>query len=166
MQETCAGTILGARDGKWLPAATAHRGTRMAHWEHFGHAADIGIRGVGATPAQAFEQAALAAIAVITEPGWVRGVRAVQIELNSTDLELLLADWINAVIYQIATRRMLFGRFEVQLEGDQLHATAWGEPIDLPRHRPSVEIKGATYTELKVYETDAGEWVAQCVVDV
>ena len=31
-----------------------------AGWEHFPHDADIGIRGFGATPAEAFEQAAVA----------------------------------------------------------------------------------------------------------
>ena len=37
-------------------------------WEHFEHGADVGVRGIGPTPASAFEQAALALTAVITEP--------------------------------------------------------------------------------------------------
>ena len=40
----------------------------QAHWEHFSHEADIGIRGVGPTLATAFEQAAIAMTAVITDP--------------------------------------------------------------------------------------------------
>lgn len=44
-------------------------------------------------------------------------------------------------------------------------ASLWGERVDPARHRPAVEVKGATYTELKVARE--GElWVAQCVVDV
>jgi len=35
-------------------------------WEHFPHEADIGVRGFGATPAEAFEQAALALTAAVT----------------------------------------------------------------------------------------------------
>ena len=66
----------------------------------------------------------------------------------------------------MATRRMLFSRFEVNLDGQRLRATAWGEPVDVARHQPAVEIKGATYTELKVGRTDNGQWFAQCVVDV
>lgn len=38
------------------------------HWEHFEHGADIGVRGIGATKASAFEQAALALTGVITDP--------------------------------------------------------------------------------------------------
>ena len=41
---------------------------KPAFWEHFEHEADMGIRGVGQTKEQAFEQAAMALTAVITEP--------------------------------------------------------------------------------------------------
>ncbi len=61
---------------------------------------------------------------------------------------------------------MLFSRFEVTLEEHRLHATAWGEAVDVSKHQPAVEIKGATYTELKVGRDESGQWLAQCVVDV
>lgn len=66
----------------------------------------------------------------------------------------------------MALRHMLFSRFEVALEGQRLNATAWGEPVDPGKHQPAVEIKGATYTELKVGRDESGRWLAQCVVDV
>jgi tRNA nucleotidyltransferase (CCA-adding enzyme) len=82
-------------------------------------------------------------------------------------MELLLADWLNALIYEMATRNMLFGRFEVRILGDcSMTATAWGERVDRARHQPAVEVKGATYTGLSVAKRDDGLWVAQCVVDV
>mgnify|MGYP000359689659 FL=1 len=84
---------------------------------------------------------------------------------KDTDQELLLVDWLNALIYETATRRILFSRFEVNIMDGQLTARAWGEPINIERHQPAVEIKGATYTELKVYQ-EQGQWIAQCVVDV
>ena len=61
---------------------------------------------------------------------------------------------------------MLFSRFQVQLRDGQLTGTAWGEPIDLARHAPAVEVKGATLTELRVEQRGPDFWVAQCVVDV
>ncbi len=139
---------------------------QAAHWEHFPHRADMGVRGIGPTLAAAFEQAALAMTAVVTEPSGVTASEAVDIRCEAPDDELLLVDWLNALILEMATRRMLFGRFEVRLEDRHLHATAWGEPVDPDRHRPAVEIKGATYTELRVRKHDAGQWLAQCVVDV
>jgi tRNA nucleotidyltransferase (CCA-adding enzyme) len=66
----------------------------------------------------------------------------------------------------MAVRKMLFSRFEVTLEPGVLVAKAWGEPVDVSRHEPAVEVKGATYTALEVCEGSNGQWLAQCVVDV
>ena len=41
------------------------------HWELFPRQADVGVRGFGATEAEAFEQAALAMTAVVTDPARV-----------------------------------------------------------------------------------------------
>ncbi len=147
-------------------AVAASRSQGGAHWEHFPHQADMGVRGVGPTLETAFEQAALAMTAVVTDPSGVAAREAVDIRCEAPDDELLLVDWLNALILEMAARHMLFGRFEVRLDGHQLHATAWGEPVDLDKHQPAVEIKGATYTELSVRSNDAGQWLAQCVVDV
>ena len=135
-------------------------------WEHFPHGADIGIRGIGATREEAFEQAALALTAVMTDPSSIEAKRTVEIAREAPDDELLLADWLNALIYEMVTQDMIFGRFSVRLDGGRLAATAWGEPLDALRHHPSVEVKGATYTALSVARRDDGAWVAQCVVDV
>ena len=135
-------------------------------WEHFPHGADIGVRGIGATREEAFEQAALAVTAVITDPGKVAADTGIAIRCAAPDDELLLADWLNALIYEMATRNMLFRRFAVSLHDHALEARAWGEPVDRERHRPAVEVKGATYTALSVVRRDDGMWVAQCVVDV
>lgn len=135
-------------------------------WEHFYHMADIGVRGLGATQAQAYEQAALAMMAVIVDPTIVQQQGPVEIEVACPDEELLLVDWLNALIYEVATRHMLFSRFEVAIEGESLHGRAWGEALDQQRHQPAVEIKGATFTELEVRQRGDGSWLAQCVVDV
>jgi tRNA nucleotidyltransferase (CCA-adding enzyme) len=135
-------------------------------WEHFEHEADIGVRGRGPTLAAAFEQAALALTAVVTDPAGVYAMEAVPIACAAPDDELLLADWLNALIYTMSTRKLLFGRYEVAIEDHRLRATAWGEPVDLVRHQPAVEIKGATYTQLAVRREADGSWIAQCVVDV
>jgi tRNA nucleotidyltransferase (CCA-adding enzyme) len=135
-------------------------------WEHFDHGADIGVRGVGASRVEAFEQAATALIAVITEPNLVAAAVPVSIECEAPNDELLLCDWLNALVFEMATRRMLFSRFEIDIENDRLRATAWGEPLDTTRHTPAVEVKGATLTALRVAQETDGCWLAQCVVDV
>ena len=143
--------------------------SEMVHdnsWEHFPHEADIGVRGMGSTKEAAFEAAGLALTAVITDLASVSPAQAVQIVCKAPDEELLLVDWLNALVYEMATRKLLFSRFTVRLNDHSLHATAWGEPIDVARHQPAVEVKGATYTELSVKQDEQGRWIAQCVVDV
>jgi tRNA nucleotidyltransferase (CCA-adding enzyme) len=137
-----------------------------ANWEHFPHQADVGVRGIGSTKQAAFEGAGLALTAVVTDPISVAPTQAVSIVCEAPDDELLLVDWLNALIYEMATRKMLFSRFAVRLNDHSLHATAWGEPVEVRRHQPAVEVKGATYTELSVRQDERDRWIAQCVVDV
>jgi SHS2 domain-containing protein len=125
----------------------------------------MGVRGFGATMAEAFEQAALAMTAVVADPATVQPREAVAVECEAPDEELLFADWLNSLVYEMATRKMLFSRFTVRLDGTRLSGQAWGERADVARHHPAVEIKGATYTALRVARDDSG-WVAQTVVDV
>ncbi len=138
----------------------------MQGWEHFHHGADIGVRGRGETVDEAFAQAAVALTAVITDPETVYPREPVPIRCDAPDQELLLVDWLNALVYETSTRHMLFARFEVQIVDGHLSASAWGEPVEPARHHPAVEVKGATYTELRVACDPQGIWVAQSVVDV
>ena len=136
------------------------------HWEHFPHEADMGVRGIGASLEEAFAQAALAMTAVITDPRKVVGKETVTVTASDPDPELLFVDFLNALIFEMADRHMLFGHFHVTLDDGRLTATARGETVDVARHQPAVEIKGATYTALAVKQLDNGLWSAQCVVDV
>ena len=135
-------------------------------WEHFPHDADIGVRGYGATPDEACEQAALAMMAAILDPATVRLEQTVDFALEAPRLDLLLVDWLNALIYEMAERRMVFGAFHVKIENDRLKGRALGEAVSRARHAPAVEVKGATYTELAFVEDRPGLWRAQCVIDV
>jgi tRNA nucleotidyltransferase (CCA-adding enzyme) len=109
----------------------------------------------------------MALTAIVTDPACVTPSRAVPVSCGNSNLDLLLVDWLNALIYEMSTRRMLFSRFEVHID-DQGHldAYAWGEKIDTEKHKPAVEAKAATYFGLSVREEQPGRWVAQCVVDV
>jgi SHS2 domain-containing protein len=144
------------------------RGDALAEtrWSHFPHGSDIGIRGYGRSKEEAFEQAAIAMTAVITDPNTIEPRIAVKITCEGPDDEFLFVDWLNALIFEMATRNMLFSRFEVRLDGDRLDGEARGETTDVTRHQPAVEIKGATLTELAVKKEPTGTWVDQCVVDV
>ncbi len=86
--------------------------------------------------------------AIITDMPLIEPKKEVTIVCEEPDQELLFADWLNALIFEMSTRNMLFSQFEVFIENGRLQASVWGEPINVKHHQPTVEIKGATYTEL------------------
>lgn len=147
------------------PARGESAAPAVSGWEHFPHDADVGVRGWGPTLAASFEQAALALMAIVTDAK-IGELSMVEVDCEAPDHELLLVEWLNAIIYEMAVRDMLFGRFAVTLSETRLHGRMWGEPIDQGKHRPACEPKGATYTALRVARSPDGIWSAGCIVDV
>lgn len=138
---------------------------KQSGWEHFEHQADVGICGFGDTLEKVFQEAASALTAVIT-PVEVRAVESFPVSCTASNVEDLFVAWLNNLIYEMATRNLLVGRTEVTIRGTVLNATVWGEQVDVSRHQPAVEVKGATYTELKIQKNEDGNWVVRCVLDV
>jgi SHS2 domain-containing protein len=135
-------------------------------WQHFEHVADVGVRGFGTSMAEAFEQAALALTAVISSLDTVQRRETVTIDCEAPNAEFLLADWLNAIVFEMATRHLLFSAFKVDIHENHLSGKAHGEAIDTARHQPAAEVKGATLSELLVTQTPDGHWLAQCILDV
>jgi SHS2 domain-containing protein len=146
-------------------------GVGSPRFEHFEHGADIGIRGRGETPARAFEEAARALFSLLDENlDQIRERACEEIRCEASDLEELLVAFLNELISLSDSRRLVFCRFEVEIDDStpsrsRLTARLWGEAYDPGRHSSVVEPKGATYTALRVAPEGEG-WVAQCVVDV
>jgi SHS2 domain-containing protein len=134
-------------------------------FETFPHGSDVGLRGRGRTLAESFEHIALALVSVVTDPARVREREVVELACAAPDPELLLYDFVGALVYEMATRKLVFARVAVRIEDGQLTARATGERVDVARHEPAVEVKGPTFTALEVRAEDGG-WRAQLVVDV
>src|SRR5690242_19157619 len=96
------------------------------YWEHFAQGAGVGVRGIGATMEEAFEQIAMALTAAITDPKGVVPLEEVEIDCEAPDDERLLAEWLNSLIRQMATKRMLFSHFDVEINANRLRAVVWG----------------------------------------
>lgn len=139
-------------------------------FEHFDHGADIGVRGFGATPSEAFEGAAMALFRLFAEDlATVRPLVEERIDVEALALPELLVAFLNELISVADTRRLVFSSFSVAIRGEgpsfTLSAQARGEPFDPERHTFTVLPKGATYTALRV-EREDDRWIAQCVIDV
>ncbi|HEX9137245.1 MAG TPA: archease [Nitrospirota bacterium] len=137
----------------------------MVQFETFEHEADIGIRGFGGSLKEAFENVAVALYSVMVNIDAVHAMEERTVTVSAPDRELLLVEWLNALLAISDIEHMIFSEFDVKIEGTTLTGVAWGEALDRDRHEPHVEVKGATYHMLSVKEQD-GKYTAQCVVDV
>ncbi len=131
---------------------------------YFQHDADIGIIGRGTTLEQAFEAAAQAVFAIVTDLALVQPSSTLTLEFEETDPELALVTWLNLLLGKAREQGMVFSRFHVQHHGSQWRADAVGEKWRDGLER-GVEVKGATLTMLSVKQTGA-MWEARCIVDV
>ena len=139
--------------------------------EHFEHGADVGVRGRGATPAEAFAGAAAALTSLwAADASSIRPQLKRRVVCEAEDLERLLVAFLDELIFLFATRRILLAHLDVEIDAPpagpaRLVARGAGERYDPARHESTVEPKGATVTALRV-APESGGWVAQCVVDV
>jgi SHS2 domain-containing protein len=132
--------------------------------EYFGHDADVGVVGRGATLEEAFESAAAATFAVMSNLSAVRPERSVTLDFEEADIEIALVRWLNLLLGLSHEHGLVFSRFWIERDGVNWRGGASGEPWrrDLER---GTEVKGATLTMLSVKQAGAG-WEARCVVDV
>jgi SHS2 domain-containing protein len=134
--------------------------------ETFDHTADLGLRIHAADLNTVFSEAAQALFAAIVENlDAIQPRQRVDVELTADHYEFLLFDWLRELLYRFDSEHLLFGRFEVQVNGHRLKATAWGELLDPARHTLLHEVKAITYHGLRLEQTQDG-WLAEVIVDI
>jgi len=133
-------------------------------YSYFEHDADVGVIGRGDTLERAFEAAARATFAIMTDIATVRQAESVPVEFEETDPELALVRWLNSLLGSAREHGMVFGHFRIERDGGHWRGSASGEKWR-PELERGVEVKGATLTALSVRQLADG-WDARCVVDV
>lgn len=135
-------------------------------FETFDHTADIGLRVTAATLDELFAEAARGLTSLLIENlDDVRPTNSETIQLAGKDVDYLLFDWLNELLFRFETRGMLFRVFDVRCNDQGLEATIRGEPCDPSRHRLAHEVKAITYHGLSVEPTDGG-WQAELILDI
>ncbi len=139
---------------------------KILTYEYFEHQADVGIRGRGKTLAEAFEQAALAMFEIMVETKDLQLTEPQLVEIEGSDLNDLLIAWLSELLFLKDVEGKMFSRFEIKsISENKIIAQIYGEAIDPSRHKLKLEVKAATYTQLKI-EKNNKNWIAQCLVDV
>lgn len=138
-------------------------------YEFIPHPSDMGVRGIGNTPEEAFAEAARAMFALMADLETIAPKEAVSFEVEAETLEDLFVRFLAELLFLRDTRGLLFSRFSlcIQKEGERFRITgqALGEKFDPKKHKAGIDVKAATYNWVKVEERN-GTWIAQGVVDV
>jgi len=135
-------------------------------YELFEHTADLGIRVKSSTLNGLFSDAACALFAaVLDNPESIEAEQTVEFELEGTQTDYLLFDWLNELLYYFETKHVLFSEFSIEVSAGGFKAVCRGESLNLEKHHAAHEVKAITYHGLKVEQTEQG-WQAELIVDI
>lgn len=141
---------------------------RVERFKVIEHTADIGIRVSGKTLEELFENAAYGMFAQLTDIDKVQPKEKITVKVQGYDQESLLVNWLNELLYLSATKKMFFSQFKIksisakvaeeespqraQKTEEPMRLLSWvrGEKIDCKKHLCHLEIKAATYHNLKI----------------
>jgi len=119
------------------------------------HTADAYVEAYGTSLEEAFENAALATLDVMTEPEKVEAKIEDDLEVEAPDEYALLYSWLEEILVKFELTGKLYSCFKISsIEktpvGLKLKAKAWGEPYDPEKHPPKVGIKSITYHQMEI----------------
>jgi SHS2 domain-containing protein len=137
-----------------------------AGYELVDHTADIGVRAWGPTREEVFELAAQGMFSLICDPMTIATTRSVVVEADASQPDLLLAAWLNELLYRFEATSVVFETFEVtELTDTTVRARVSGEPLDPARHAICGGVKAATLHQLSLQRAGEG-WEGFVLLDV
>ena len=135
-------------------------------YKTFAHTADAGLQVESPNLNTLFAEAGQALFSlIVSNLATVETRTRRQFTIGGCEVEYLLVDWLNELLFACESQRLLFREFDVSVGAEGLQATAVGESIDESRHRLDHEVKAITYHELKV-EQAKDKWAATVIVDI
>ena len=130
------------------------------------HAADLGFRARAGSLPELFERAAEALVAIAMEVGEIEPRQSYPLAASGDSAESLLVNWLSEVLYCLDGKRLAMRSFRVrELAADRVSGEAIGEPRDPLRHPARLVVKGVTYHQLKIGQSDQG-WFCEVFLDV
>lgn len=138
-------------------------------FEYGDHTADILVIAYGRSLSEAFKNAALGVLNIIYDTSRVDPIDKVDVEVDGYDLEQLLFNWIDEVIYWFDGRKMAIGDIvinELNENEPKIKATLLGEHYDLGKHGfKGTIVKAMTYNMMSIERINS-EFKVQFVVDI
>ena len=116
--------------------------------------ADALIEAWGSNLEEAFVNAARAFYDTMVYEEKIECKRTIEVKASGRDLEELLYDWIETLIYLFDTEYWLTANYDLKIEklGDEwiLKGKVCGETYDKGKHGSKTHVKAVTYHEMKI----------------
>jgi len=136
------------------------------HCEILDHTADAGLLGRADSLGELFEALAEALAGLVCPREQVAPSRRRKIAVQAEDVEALLVDFLNKVLWTIQTEHFMIAAVRATAcDETAVVVELAGEPYEPGRHELTGEIKAVTYHKLKVAREGAG-WVGRVIVDM
>lgn len=139
----------------------------MKKFEFLDHTADVMFKAYGNDLEELFENSGLALEEAQVSVSEVEEDIEVSFDIENNDLEMLLFNFLQELIYYRDVENLVFSSFKVEFSDDNsfLKCTCKGEKLDSDKHDLGQNVKAITLHNFSVNKED-GLWKANVLVDV
>ncbi len=128
--------------------------------------ADVAFVAYGKDLNELFANAALAMFEVMINTSQIEKKEEEKVSVEGYDLESLMFNWLNELLYISDSKNLAFSEFEVKIDDKnfRLESICRGEKINHGKHETRTVVKAATYHQMKIWKEDV--WKAQVILDI
>jgi SHS2 domain-containing protein len=127
---------------------------------------ELAVRVLGNSQADLFANSAFALFDVMTEVAKVDIKDRIPVEVEGTDRDDLMVNWMSELLYLYQGSGYLLKEFHIREAKDRLvKAEVCGEKIDPDRHEINQEIRGVAYHQSRIQKT-GDQWTAQLIFEI
>ena len=128
------------------------------------HSSDIGFEVEGVSLEEIFSNAAIAMYGLMTDLKQIELTIEKKIDIKSEDLESLMFDWIDELLFLFESDKIVFTGFKLQIKDFHLIGQCVGGKFDPNKHETGIIIKAVTYHMMEIKKN--GVWKAKVILDV
>jgi SHS2 domain-containing protein len=136
----------------------------MKKFKFLEHTADVKFQAYGKNLKEVYENSGLAFISLVYQ-GKIKNVKTKKIKLKGKDLESLMYNFLEEILFLIDSEGFLAGNSKVKIDEKKKELVAEFSGDNIKNYKAEMAIKAVTYNEMFVKKTKSG-WVSQVVLDV
>ena len=138
-------------------------------FNYFETTADLGVEAKGKSLEEAFKEGAKGLYNIMVDIDKVDKKEKIEFEIEGEDLEELLYNFLNELLFYTDVENLVFSDFDIKIEKDnngyRLKCIAYGEKINKEKHNIKEEVKAVTYHMMEVKQEEDG-WKIRYIVDL